>query len=187
VAIGYSQRDLARRLGVLPSNFAKTLHHNAEVRKATAVAVAALYEELAMTPVVATGHREKISASRARRYAAWMMWHPPLAWDDETIDDPYAEPVTAPDLEDLEHDDVDEAAVLRSINGDRNVELTPADRREVIRVLHARGLTDSQIAELAGFRSVTNERKRLGLEPNRAGIDWSEYGERPRVRQKDSA
>jgi DNA-directed RNA polymerase specialized sigma24 family protein len=115
-------------------------------------------------------HRDKIAASRARRYAANAGWLPPLALDDLGED-------VADDIDQIEHD---EAAVWRSTNGDRGVHLTPADRREVIQRLHARGLSDRQISDLTGIKDPTTARKRLGLPVNRAGIDWSEYGEGPR-------
>jgi hypothetical protein len=38
------------------------------------------------------GQRTRIAASRARRHAAQRSSAPPLAWDDELIDDPAAAP-----------------------------------------------------------------------------------------------
>lgn len=93
VALGYSQSRLAAELDMMPANFGRTLHHNSEVRKTTADAVVALYDRLSMAPPVGTDHRSKISVTRAKNYAAHMMWLPPLAWDDEDIDDPFAVPV----------------------------------------------------------------------------------------------
>lgn len=57
------------------------------VRTSTRDAVRALYDELSLTlpePSAAT--------TRARRYAHARRWPPPLAFDDETIDDPAARP-----------------------------------------------------------------------------------------------
>lgn len=65
------------------------------VEARTAVDVRDLYDRLwdqappASTPV------DRQKASRARRFAASQGWVPPLAWDDDTIDDPAAEPVGA--------------------------------------------------------------------------------------------
>lgn len=92
VAIGYSQSYLADRLGWGAANFGNMLHHRGHVTVATARAVEALYDELAMTPRVGTDQRTRISISRARNYAAYMMWLPPLAWDDDDIDNPFATP-----------------------------------------------------------------------------------------------
>ena len=54
-----------------------------QVAVATAQLVRELYDELAMV----TG-----PSQRARTLAAKHGWAPPLAWDDETIDDPAARP-----------------------------------------------------------------------------------------------
>lgn len=91
VAIGWSQSKLATRLGVRPTNFSTTMR-STKLRADTVRAVHALYEELWNTPPVADTHREKIAFSRSVRHAAEQGWAPPMAWDDETIDDPAARP-----------------------------------------------------------------------------------------------
>lgn len=58
------------------------------VRKRTAILVAALYEDLAH--VSPTGRPEDIS--RVRNLATTKGWAPALAWDDDTIGDPRAQP-----------------------------------------------------------------------------------------------
>ncbi|MCW2831121.1 MAG: hypothetical protein JWP31_1813 [Aeromicrobium sp.] len=170
VAIGWSMSKLAERLDVSASNFTDTMHGRRRVTVATARAVDALYDELSMTLPPEGGHRDRIAATRARNYAAQAGWLPPLDLEVAGIE-------PDDDANDIAHDD---AAVWRSTNGDRSVELTPADRHEVIRVLHRRGLTDLQMAELTGFdrNTVITTRNRLGLPVNSARIDWSEYGER---------
>lgn len=183
VAIGWSQSKLAHRLGINRANFTPLAQGRRRTTVATARAVAALYDELSMTPPEAITYRDRVSVTRARNYAAAAGWAPPLAWDDDQIDNPDAtsHPTEATDVAD---EVIDEAAVLRAIDGDRTVTLTPADRAEVIRVLHGRGLTDRQIKDLTGIRDPTTERNRLGLPVNRAGINWAEYGEKPRRREK---
>jgi transcriptional regulator with XRE-family HTH domain len=90
VACGWSQAKLAARLGVLPGNFGDMIYRRPMVTAATARAAEKLYGELWDKPPPESSHREKIAASRARRYAAARGWPPPLAWDD--IDDPQASP-----------------------------------------------------------------------------------------------
>jgi hypothetical protein len=91
VARGWSKRKLSLRLGMQPSNFGATFD-NDKVRASTARAVRVLYDELwNVTPPEAT-HGDRIAASRARRYAQTQGYAPPLAWDDDTIDDPDAKP-----------------------------------------------------------------------------------------------
>lgn len=91
VAIGWAQARLASRLGMLPSNFGDVMNRE-HVTAATARAVADLYDELWDKPPAGDGHREKISASRARNYARKHGWPVPAAWDDDAIDDPDAMP-----------------------------------------------------------------------------------------------
>jgi hypothetical protein len=91
IARGWSKRKLALRLGMKPSNFGITFVGR-RVRASTARAVRVLYDELwDVAPPEAT-HGDRIAASRARRYARTQGYAPPLAWDDDTIDDPAAKP-----------------------------------------------------------------------------------------------
>ena len=85
IAIGWTQAHLAARLGVTPQNFWFASGARPQVTAVTARAVRALYDELSMTPAP-----DGPGASRARQYAAARRWVPPLAWDDDRIDDPAA-------------------------------------------------------------------------------------------------
>ncbi len=91
VACGYSKERLAARLGVTGGNLATSMERE-QVIAATERAVRALYDELWDVPPDASGHREKISPTRARNYARDRDWPLPLAWDDDMIDDPAAKP-----------------------------------------------------------------------------------------------
>lgn len=152
VCLGYSQAILGQRIGMLPGNFGNMLHHRGEVLKSTAEAVAELYDELSMTPRVGTDQRSRISVSRAKRHAAHMMWLPPLAWDDETIDDPFSEPAPADSEVPHTQAEVDEVAVQRALDGDR-VRLTKPDRVEVVRRWIADGRPLSHLEEQLGIRA----------------------------------
>lgn len=90
VTLGWSQSKLAARLGIQPSNFrlAGTMHTTAN----RAAAVRALYAELSMTLPPEDRHHDRSAASRARKYAADRGWLPPLALDDDRLDDPGYEP-----------------------------------------------------------------------------------------------
>lgn len=93
VAAGWSQSKISARLGMDRANFGAVMRQD-QVTASTARAVAALYGELWDKGPPEQGHRDKIAASRARRYSAERGWPPPAAWDDD-IDDPMAVP--APD------------------------------------------------------------------------------------------
>ncbi|QDG61216.1 hypothetical protein [Pseudarthrobacter sp. NIBRBAC000502771] len=91
VTIGWSQSKIGERLGMAPGNFNRTIK-SAMVQAETARKVKALYEELWNQPQTGDEWRERISAARSRNYAKEHGWLPPLAWDDETIDDPATMP-----------------------------------------------------------------------------------------------
>ena len=78
VAMGWSQSEIARRLGVDPANATK-LFRCVLVHAVTARRVAGLYDELSMTH---GGSR------RALNVAAREGWLRPLDWDDDLIDGP---------------------------------------------------------------------------------------------------
>jgi ParB family chromosome partitioning protein len=64
--------------------------------------------------------------------------------------------------------EVDEVAVQRRIAGDHSVRLNIAEKREAIRILHNRGLSDGQIASTIGHtaRQVLRIRQELDLPAN---------------------
>jgi hypothetical protein len=138
-----------------PSNLGKSLGGE-HVRAGTARAVCALYDELWDQPPPEGTHRDKIAASRARNRAAAHGWPPPLAWDDDTIDDPDVVPnPTGADLD-----------VVESWLAGYPPEITEdADRHEVVRRLHAAYNTDEEIHRLTGLpvREVAEARTELGL------------------------
>jgi hypothetical protein len=82
VAIGYTERDLARRLGAGETSPLQVVRR-ARCRGETALAVARLYDELA-------GTNGPSDAARSR--ARLLGWLGPLWWDEDTIDDPTAAP-----------------------------------------------------------------------------------------------
>lgn len=82
---GWSMLALADRAGVDPQRLYRGLHGRVVV-EGTRKVTAALYDELwDADPPGAT-------AEKTRRWAARHGWLPALAWDDDTIDDPHAEP-----------------------------------------------------------------------------------------------
>lgn len=91
VCIGWSQSRIGERIGMDPQNFNRTIR-SARVQAETARKIKALYEELWNQPQTGTDWHGKSSATRARNYAKANGWLPPLAWDDETIDDPATQP-----------------------------------------------------------------------------------------------
>lgn len=159
-AIGWPYQELAVRLGVTWSGASQLARRpeSTPVTPRIRDAIAALYEELSMVPG---------PSLRARTWAAKRNWAPPLAWDDDTIDDPEARPSTAPPApEDARHD---ELAVRLACSGHIPYRrLRPVERGAAVRRLHAQGLTDHEIAAAlhAEFLTVQKRRERLDLAPN---------------------
>jgi len=92
VAIGWSGRALAGRLGIEPAHLSRILRGRRAVSAGTARGVRALYDELWDQPPPQDTRGERISVAKARAHAARQGWPPPLAWDDDDIDDPGASP-----------------------------------------------------------------------------------------------
>lgn len=93
VAVGWSLRALAPRLGMTHPNVTKIANgERGLVWPDTARAITALYDQLWDQTPPQTTKAERISYSKARATAAQRGWVVPLAWDDDTIDDPAAVP-----------------------------------------------------------------------------------------------
>lgn len=91
VAIGWSKARIAAKLGILPANF-NTFMVADKCTAKRAVQVKELYDRLWNQPQTGTDGYSRASSARARNYAAARGWVPPLAWDDDCIDDPTAVP-----------------------------------------------------------------------------------------------
>lgn len=169
-ALGWTCPEIGERLGVSAARVGHIMNGlYARVTPETDARVRAVYDELSMTvpvdkPMVRRGdcpiHERGRNDARRRGYA------PPLAWDDETIDDPAAKPAHL--LRPAAPRGFDEAAVRRRVDGDHAVQLSDPDRREVVRRLHARGFSDGEIENQSGIskRQALRDRQTLGLPAN---------------------
>jgi hypothetical protein len=167
VVIGWSQNKLCAELGLQRSNFGKMMAGE-RVTARTARSVAELYERLWCTPPPQSSHRDKISVSRSRNLAHTYGWLPPLAWDDDTIDDPTYAPASSLAGGELVGE-LDEIAVHRLVNGTLRVDRPSKSPEllEAIRRLAAAGFVDSAIAERTGLNqaNVTALRNRNDIAP----------------------
>lgn len=91
VACGWSVAALGRRLGVTPQNMTRLMVAE-RVYATTARRVITVYDGLWNAPPPRRTSGEKGSVSRALKLARQREWPPPMAWDDESIDDPAAVP-----------------------------------------------------------------------------------------------
>ena len=83
-AIGWTQTEIARRIGWTVANINRYFISDPDrINRSTAVTIAKVFNELQLIPG---------PSDRSRRHAKAKGWPPPLAWDEDTIDDPAATP-----------------------------------------------------------------------------------------------
>ena len=155
VAVGYSESELASRLGVLVTNLSGIiLGKRSRVTAATYEAVRELFAECWAHP-----KRGRVG-ERSRALAKSHRWVGPLAWDD--IDDPRETPNLAGEF--TGEPQLDEIAIEEAMLG-RPVKLRHGERREVVRRLNALKLNDQEIATRMHIadRTVLRIRQELGL------------------------
>jgi hypothetical protein len=168
MALGWSHREL-ERAGV--PNTARLLSgtgHLVTIERWREVCD--VYDKLSMT----LG-----PSPETRGWAKSLGYPPPLAWDEDAIDDPGARPHHR-DGESGRTPIVDPVAVRRAVeHAGRAGPLTSAERTEAAHTMSRRGHSDSQIADRLGVsdRTVLRWRQRSGssaLRPPAAAHEWSD-------------
>lgn len=134
VAAGWPQAQLADRLGVERGNFWTSMQ-SAKVLASTERAVRRLYDDLWRADPREHGVDNQ-GYSRARNYAFSHGWAPVGAWDDDTIDDPTAQP---------------QMGVERPLKRDELAEI----RRAEVEHFDLLGLSEHEIAERLGMAYTT--------------------------------
>lgn len=139
--IGYTAPEIAAAAGVCRETPRLALRPGAKSQHATRLAIADVFEKLAMHP-----QPPSRSNSRARNHATRKNWPPPMAWDPETIDDPRATPARYGRLRDtVSPDSVDWVVVERRLCGQKTRHLTRAEARSVAKLGRERGLTEERV------------------------------------------
>lgn len=140
---GWSLNRVAGQLGVYVDTLINLLD-NEHVHARTARAVRTLYDQLWDQAPPHRTRQERGAVTLARRMAARNGWHPALAWDDDSIDDPAAAPQDTAEVNDPEPD---ELAVSLLLSGRRRfTDLAPVDRRAAVQRLIAQGLSSHACA-----------------------------------------
>lgn len=123
-ALGWTSADIGEQCG-RGREWARMIARSTSVTTTTADRIVVAYEALSMR-LPHGGY-----ANRSRRHAQRMGWAPPLAWDDETIDDPAATP-RGQHGGGPRKTDLDPVVVERILLGE-HLAATRAERHEVIR------------------------------------------------------
>ena len=141
--IGWSAEHLSLHLGLSSKWLGVTLGSNqsGKISRANWERIASLYDEFSMTP----GPSE---LTKARAIKAG--WAPPLAWDDETIDNPRALP-NLTGRRDSHWTAYDPEVVRRILAGERLPASLP-ERREVTRRWIAAGKSQAELERQTGWR-----------------------------------
>lgn len=94
MTLGWDISTVADRAGLQRSQLIAALSRRREVFRTTHEAVAAVYDDLWNQPRVGTCRSENIAVAMTLKRAERAGYAPPLAWDDDEIDDPQAAPHT---------------------------------------------------------------------------------------------
>lgn len=151
--MGWTGEDLMVRIGKR-SEESTRLMTSRLVFAETRDLVSAMYDDLwDVAPADTYGSRR--AKLRARRNG----WVSPLSWEDETIDDPNAEPIVVDDT-----GAVDALAIEMAITGYKP-KLRTAERHVVVTRLHAIRWSDKKIAGWIGVsdQTVFRDRRELNL------------------------
>lgn len=143
-AAGWSLPEQARALGWCLSNYHALLKRPSVVAH-TARLVRNLYDRWSALPPPRGS-----AADRARRRALAKAWFPPMAWDEDAIDDPSALPCLLPPAGPV---DATVELLVQHFAAGHTVVLTPKARAEVVR-----RMPDRSIAEVAAIIGLTHQR-----------------------------
>lgn len=128
--LGYTLPVLAAQVGLTTETIGSIRQgRRGRLRMSANQEITAVYDRLWKVDPLSIGVSAE-GAARARTHATKSGWASPLAWDDDTIDDPSAVPQVEAD-EGLGEDFVDEAAVRRYLT-DPGAQVTDAERLAAI-------------------------------------------------------
>jgi hypothetical protein len=138
--LGWSSKDIAQHCGWATGDAVLQATQRPKVNRRTAAKVARAYGALSMM----LG-----PSDTTRRRAERAGWPPPLAWDDERIDDPVHSPAAS--VDDLTLSEIDEAVVLRVLAGE-HLPTNRAERQEILRRWVARGGSQATLCKRLGWK-----------------------------------
>lgn len=162
-ALGFSLESLAARVHRSVAEV-EALHHGGLITRRLWFTISELYDELSMT---ASAPDEGV-----RDWARHEMgWPPPLAWDDDEIDDPRAHPHNPSGCL-----GVDEVAIKRCVDGDNSINLSPDEVQVILGMSEKRGWSRRALADVLGTsedaaaRRLVRYRQRMRINDSAADV-----------------
>lgn len=156
-SLGWSNYSIATRAGVQREQIRQWCQRKS-VYRASHDTVARIYDELSMTLPPQRTRYERMDVTRTRNRARRLGFLPPLAWDDIDRDEA---PRGGRYQRSRSADEVDEAAVLRVLGGER-VRTTRAEKEEIVRRWRALGRPLNALEELLGVKPERYYRREEG-------------------------
>lgn len=129
--LGWSNAEVARRAGMHPEHLPRLVHEVDTITRRTAERIAKVYDALCMQLPVAETRHQKQAITNAKNRAARHGWLPPLAWDDDRIDDPTYRPRMY--YRPAPRTDYDPVVVDRFLGGEYALPTTIPERAEIVR------------------------------------------------------
>lgn len=152
-AIGWPNVDIAAAAGADLSYLAQMTKGRRRLTAATVDTVRRVYDKLSMDVPA-----DSYGSNRARLRAWNRRWFPPLAWDDEAIDDPDALPCLLPPLEPVARDlELD----IQHVVAGHDLEITVPIRWEIVRRLPDMRSTEVAVLARCDTKHVGHVRRRL--------------------------
>lgn len=148
--LGWSNAEVARRAGMHPEHLPNLVNNAETITRRTAERIAKVYDELSMRFPPARTKQEKQAITYARNIARLKGWFPPLAWDEDNIDDPNYRPARDRRGE-FPPDTIDPVVVERLLAGER-VRSTRAEKDEALRRWKAMGRSERSLCEVHGWK-----------------------------------
>lgn len=159
-ALGWGAAMVGARYGIQKGTINNWGARTGTVQRSTAETVRRIYDDLSMQLPPTDTRSERVRVGNTKARARKSGWVPPLAWDEETIDDPNATPFVA--VEDGFLHRLDDVVVDAAVRGERPV-MSPAERRAAVTRLNTRKWSAPRIAEFIGCNTKTVERIREEL------------------------
>jgi hypothetical protein len=148
VALGWSMSAIGRRLGLNSTrNAIPVVRGERRLTVATAKKADALFDELCMTLPTAETRFQQAAITRSLNFAKQHGWLPPLALDDL---DPTCNELLV---------DIDEVAIERRMGGDKTVQLSSAERVELVHRWTASGRPLSEMQRITGINTHRHQKR----------------------------